>query len=232
MMTAPRQLAALLISVLGASAVAAPASPLKRPDQIAPGTDQITFQDLRRVDSQFSDVSALAASARNLDADTRVPNDFRGVYQIPKNENSPYAGWFVRQQGGVLIAFPQSEYAFDEKRGVYPVVPTSAQYFLGGIPRTGLGLPAAPANDTTASGYVNTATSTAAPSTRIEQWQPLAVQPAAGLALKAPGVQARPEPSLDPLSIAQRSSERLILDPRYRAARLTQLIDRAAAAQP
>ncbi len=93
----------------------------------------LRISDLRRVKPGTGDVSPLDAKLDVRDNDLRIPNNFGGVYQIPADAPTQYAGWFVRISGGVWAVFPQSTYR-RTKKGVTETVPPGTQYFVGGIP--------------------------------------------------------------------------------------------------
>lgn len=93
----------------------------------------LRISDLRRVKPGTGDVSPLDAKLDVRDNDLRIPNNFGGVYQIPADAPTPYAGWFVRISGGVWAVFPQSTYR-RTKKGVTETVPPGTKYFVGGVP--------------------------------------------------------------------------------------------------
>lgn len=89
---------------------------------------------LRRVEPQVADIGPLSSSGRLPQGTSlRQPNDFVGLYQVPPEVDSPYAGWFARVRGGMIAVFPKGDYIAD-KDGVYPLVPPNTVYLLGGIP--------------------------------------------------------------------------------------------------
>ncbi|MBX9736107.1 MAG: hypothetical protein K2X32_04205 [Phycisphaerales bacterium] len=100
---------------------------------IPAGQTHLRIGDLRRVRPGIGDVSPLDAKLDVRDADLRIPNNFGGVYQIPADAPTPYAGWFVRISGGMWAVFPQSVYR-RTNQGVVARVPPGTQYFVGGIP--------------------------------------------------------------------------------------------------
>ncbi len=92
-----------------------------------------TIRDLRQVDPTIADVGPLNVSLRDMPPDLREPNDFRGVFQLPSDEPSRYAGYFARVRGGVWAVFPRSVYQRTEE-GIIPTVPANTTFFLGGVP--------------------------------------------------------------------------------------------------
>ncbi len=92
-----------------------------------------TIRDLRQVDPTIADVGPLNVSLRDMPPDLREPNDFRGVFQLPTDEPSRYAGYFARVRGGVWAVFPRSVYQRTEE-GIIPTVPANTTFFLGGVP--------------------------------------------------------------------------------------------------
>jgi hypothetical protein len=100
--------------------------------------------DLRRVDQSRADIGPLSTSTRSLPPDLRDESDFRTVYQIPKDANSPYAGWYVRRGGGVWALFPRSQYTpLDPQEtgvaGSRAVIPANTHFILGSSPLANLG---------------------------------------------------------------------------------------------
>ena len=119
-----------------ASATAADSSGV-RSVEVGPGASNLArtsleFRELKRVESFVADIGPLGTSGRQQDASLRVPNDFGGLYQIPKDANTPYAGWFARRRGGLTAVFPKGDYNVD-KNGLYAVVPANTTYIMGAI---------------------------------------------------------------------------------------------------
>ena len=113
----------------------------------------LEFRELKRVESFVADIGPLGTSGRQQDASLRVPNDFGGLYQIPKDASTPYAGWFARRRGGLTAVFPKGDYMAD-KDGLYPVVPANTTYIMGAI-QTGIP-PQAAQNRAEPSGIIST----------------------------------------------------------------------------
>ncbi len=113
-----------------------PAAPMPNPEPRKPRADRLTLKDLRRVDAGMSDVGVLDGGLRSMPNDLRVPNNFAGVYQVPRDADTPYAGWFVRISGSVWAVFPQSVYK-RTRDGISIPVPPGTKFFLGGIPLGG-----------------------------------------------------------------------------------------------
>lgn len=101
-----------------------------------PRADRLTLKDLKRVDAGMADVGTLDGGLRSMPNDLRVPNNFVGVYQIPRDADTPYAGWFVRISGSVWAVFPQSVYK-RTRDGISIPVPPGTKFFLGGVPLGG-----------------------------------------------------------------------------------------------
>lgn len=113
---------------------AAPASSRTPPPVPAPQAQPLDLSaSMRRVDQTFADTGPLATSLRQLPPDLRVPGDFRDVYQIPADANSPYAGWYARRSGAVTAVFPRSQYDY-ARGGLVAVVPNDTRYVLGPLP--------------------------------------------------------------------------------------------------
>ena len=98
---------------------------------IGPG---LTIKDLQRVEQLRGDSGGLSKSLARGPANLAVPNDFSGVYQVPEDADSPYAGWYARVSGGLIAVFPRSEYT-QGPSGMVATVSANTRYFLGSIPR-------------------------------------------------------------------------------------------------
>lgn len=130
-------LVAAMLAMMGRSAFAddKPAEPADSGSAQpgTPGNQRMVFKDLRRVEATVGDISPLDAGMRQLSGGLREGTGFQGVYQIPKDAATPYAGWFVRASGGVWAVFPQSVYV--EKEGqMLAQIPPGTRYFIGGVP--------------------------------------------------------------------------------------------------
>lgn len=106
-----------------------------------PVRTELRVVELKRVEAFVADMGALSTSGRQQRADLRLPNDFGGVYEIPKDADTPYAGWFARARGGMIAVFPRGSYVPSE-RGMVAIVPPNTRYILGNVP-LGLGNPPA-----------------------------------------------------------------------------------------
>ena len=191
---------------------------------------------LRRVEQTVADVGPLSTSLRQVPPDFRTPADFRDVYQIPPGSNSPYAGWFARQNGGVTAVFPRSQYDLEE-RGLRAVIPADTRFILGKIPM-GDEL-VGPGPNTLSLRVDQRAASTGAGASQLDaRVSPLRIDTRAVAPLRwaesAP--PARPtEPPASPqqldaanearvASTASESVARLFLDDSYRAGRVDRLL--------
>jgi hypothetical protein len=150
----PCILAAAALTALSAPqpAAAPPSAPPSAPPRytaLSAGVG-LTIKDLHRVEQFRGDRGGLATSLAQGPATTGTPNDFGGVYQIPEDADTPYAGWFARFSGAVIAVFPAGDYAPSEA-GMLPKVPANTRFFLGSIPLSGKKKAAAkPANATDA----------------------------------------------------------------------------------
>lgn len=191
---------------------------------------------LQRVEQTIADVGPLATSLRQVPPDFRTPADFRDVYQIPPGSNSPYAGWFARQNGGITAVFPRSRYDLEEN-GLRAVIPADTRFILGKIP---LGDELAGAGPDTLSLRVDQrAASTGAGAGQLDaRVSPLRIdtrattsRPAAESAPSARPTQAALSPrqlaaagEARAASAASESVARLFLDESYRASRVDRLL--------
>ena len=116
-----------------AAAVTAQPGTADKPTPVAPGAG-LTVKDFIRVEQVRGDAGGLSKSLARGPATVGTPNDFSGVYQIPEDADSPYAGWYARVQGAVIAVFPRGEYS-----GGTAVIPANTKFFLGGVPRNAAG---------------------------------------------------------------------------------------------
>lgn len=98
-----------------------------------PVRTELRVVELKRVEAFVADMGALSTSGRQQKADLRLPNDFGGVYQIPKDADTPYAGWFARARGGMIAVFPRGSYVPSDD-GMIAIVPPNTRYILGNVP--------------------------------------------------------------------------------------------------
>jgi len=119
-------------------------------------SNALQVRQLFRVEAFIADSGALSTPGRQQSADLRVPGDFQGLFQIPADADSPYAGWFARVRGGLIAMFPKGEYNSGEKGNIYPVVPANTVYALGSIPMGRIGPRTADAANMPIDGRINT----------------------------------------------------------------------------
>lgn len=100
-----------------------------------PGSRPLIGADLERVTMGAGDINYLSADGRLPLANLRVFNDFTGLYRIPTTARTKYAGWYAREQGGVMAVFPQSVYSKDGDGNIIADVPPGTIYLVGGIPQ-------------------------------------------------------------------------------------------------
>lgn len=208
---------ALVAGTLGSAGLAMGAPP---PPPAFTAT-RLDITDLERVEPIVGDANPLAAPGRNLPANLRIPNDFSGVYRVPVNANTPYAGWYARAHGGVIAVFPQAEYAYKKKQGLVPLIPGGTQYLLGGIPLRTLDA----SRGEGAGQDLSTGVSLA-----IDRRVSLAAFPTLAGPMTPRRASREAVLTFDPLEAASRKTERLALDEPYRARRVADLMARAAAA--
>jgi hypothetical protein len=82
---------------------------------------------LERLDPSYGDVSPLGASLSemNMQADMRQSGGFQYVYRVPGREDL-----LMRQSGGLYVIFPQSTYV-PTRRGLVPTVPPGTMFSIG-----------------------------------------------------------------------------------------------------
>ncbi|HZW07248.1 MAG TPA: hypothetical protein VFF65_08995 [Phycisphaerales bacterium] len=98
----------------------------------APGRG-LTVKDFVRVEQGRGDAGGLGTSLAKGPATVGTPGDFSGVYQIPEDADSPYAGWYARVQGAVIAVFPRGDYVSTEG-GMAARIPANTRYFIGSVP--------------------------------------------------------------------------------------------------
>lgn len=108
------------VVLLGAAAAGGAGQPVGR---------GLSIKDLKRVEQVRGDAGGLSTSLARGPATLEVPNDFNGVYQIPEDAETPYAGWYARVSGATIAVFPRGEY----KAGM-ATLPANTKFFLGTIP--------------------------------------------------------------------------------------------------
>lgn len=111
---------ALTIAALtlgGAVADAQPSEPSEPSSPRQPG------QPYEEVQQGVEDIGPLGESFEIPMADLRVPTGFERVYRAP-------GGGLMRVSGAIHAVFPRSEYVATQ-RGVIPVVPAGAVFYLG-----------------------------------------------------------------------------------------------------
>lgn len=207
------------------SGSAEPQPALRPAPALAPA---VTVRDLRRVAPSIADVGPLAVSPFMPEGNLRQPNDFADLFQIPEDADSPYAGWFVRVRGGLMAAFPRGQY--NRVRGnALPIVPTNTRYFLGSVPGMLADRRARPGSGVESrietrlpSGVPNPGGQPAGANPSVAS-QPTAASPA------GPAAPAAATEDQTSQQLASRV-ERLMLDERYRALRLDELLEAAGRA--
>ncbi len=125
--------AAVLLVLAGALCAAGFAQPGDGAGGSAVGGRGLTIKDFKRVEQGRGDGGGLSKSLARGPATLGVPNDFSGVYQIPEDADTPYAGWYARVSGAMIAVFPRGEYAATRK-GVVPAVPANTRFFFGSVP--------------------------------------------------------------------------------------------------
>lgn len=112
-------------SVCAAGAVAQP----------LPRADRVQVWELRPVNQGVGDVSGLSLDQRVQARVTRLPDDFSGVFEIPRGSGTRYDGWYARVAGGTYAVFPRSEYSTLRDGRTLARVPANTVFFIGGIPK-------------------------------------------------------------------------------------------------
>lgn len=178
----------------------------------------LTVKDFRRVESGRGDAGGLSKSLARGPATVGTPNDFAGVYQIPEDADTPYAGWFARVSGAVIAVFPRGEYVAT-REGMMPIMPANTKYFMGSVPLSGRAASGASKREGRAveaeNTRVDTNTRTALPDKVITRRADAAVP-------------VTVESAKDPAGVRE-AMGKLCADPVYRANRVRELLEQAAA---
>lgn len=215
---------AVRVGVCGAFAVAtASGAGVVQPAGGTGGVRGLSIKDLHRVEQLHGDTGGLSRSLARGPASLAVPNDFSGVYQIPEDADTPYAGWYARASGATIAVFPRGEYKAGPD-GLIVMMPANTRFFLGTIPLGGRGgrggrtgaVPGAPAIE-----RVNR---------RIEDNSRSEEQPVTRMPAHDAPLPATVETAKD-LSAVSEAVGKLCADPVYRANRVRELLERAARSQ-
>lgn len=97
---------------------------------VQPGTRPVDSRGLKRLDQGYEDIDPLRASLRMQPVDLRMPLDFDAVYSLPGRGATDR---LVRMSGALAAVFPRSEYASME-RGVRVLVPANTVFYIGSLP--------------------------------------------------------------------------------------------------
>jgi hypothetical protein len=186
---------------------------LAQPPVSSPGMG-LTIKDLRRVEQVRGDTGGLGKSLAQGPAIMAVPNDFAGVYQIPEDADTPYAGWYARFSGALIAVFPRGEYT-PGPNGLMPVAAANTRFFLGSIPLNRVGKRAAP----------KARTDHAPGNERVDN-RYTGNEPLTPMAPDAPP-PLTVETASDAAGVTA-AMEKMWADPVYRANRLRELMERAA----
>jgi hypothetical protein len=180
----------------------------------------LTVKDFVRVEQGRGDAGGLSHSLARGPATTSAPNDFSGVYQIPEDADSPYAGWYARVSGAMIAVFPRGEYVAS-REGARAAIPANTRFFIGSVPLNarggggGGGAKAKPENGRV--GAVNERvdynTKTAAPEPVIERASDAPMPVTMDTATDVAGVRS--------------AMAKLCGDPVYRTNRVRELVERA-----
>lgn len=85
-----------------------------------------TTTPLQPIDQAVEDVSPLSASLRQMHVDLRQPTGFQQVYRVPGRDDL-----YMRIHGGVFAVFPQSVYARRGAAGPMPLIPAGTMFYIG-----------------------------------------------------------------------------------------------------
>lgn len=199
-----------------AGAVGAGGGVLAQPVESAGGAGRgLTIKDFKRVEQGRGDAGGLSKSLARGPATVGVPNDFSGVYQIPEDADTPYAGWFARVSGAMIAVFPRGEYTAT-RGGVVPAVPANTRFFFGSVPLNARGAGAVSAAErvvSPANERINTSARAAEPDTAPDRAPDAPLPVTVETAVDADGVRV--------------AMEKLCADPVYRANRVRDLLLRA-----
>ncbi|MBX3407876.1 MAG: hypothetical protein KF869_14040 [Phycisphaeraceae bacterium] len=97
---------------------------------VQPGTRPVDSRGLKRLDQGYEDIDPLRASLRMQPVDLRMPLDFDAVYSLPGRGATDR---LVRMSGALAAVFPRSEYVAME-RGVRVLVPANTVFYIGSLP--------------------------------------------------------------------------------------------------
>lgn len=172
-------------------------------------------QDLETVDPNVADLGPLSTSFRDMGIDLRQPTDFDRVYRVPGMEDH-----FMRANGALHAVFPHSVYQrVRRRRGgsvTMPLIPGGTVFYIGPPPTDAL------------------ATDGRTPSRRFADSPRQGPDATSGQAPPASPYPRKLHPSahrpVPPARIERVEPTTIVTDPAYRAARLHELMRRAARA--
>jgi len=174
----------------------------------------LKFKDYRNVDGFLADLDTLSSTGRmGISGPLRIPNDFKGLFQIPKDAPTPYAGWFARMESGVIVVFQRGEYFKNKDTSIVPIVPAGSSFFIGSVPLT-----APMAGRPTTTPYPGSISNAA--STRID----LATDTRAAFPEMVQDARAKPGSAKAEALLLATDMKAFSLDPAYRAVRLNALL--------
>lgn len=186
-----------------------------------PGARPVDARGLKRLDQGYEDIDPLRTSLRLQPVDLRMPMDFDTVYSLPGRGATDR---LVRMSGALAAVFPRSEYTPTE-RGVVVHVPASTVFYIGSLPSASEAPRVIAPGSAAARADAGRADSAADAMARTLDVSAAAPSQDTG-ALREPGA---PAPGAGAAAAAGRG---IMNDEGYRAARVWQLLETAAATSP
>lgn len=182
----------------------------------APAGGQVMLEP---IDQTIEDIASLAISLRTVEPGLQQPAGFSEVYRVPGRDDQ-----FMRVQGALHAVFPKSVYAYDKKKGIYPVVPDGTVFHIGLPPPDpdARPQPARPAEAFPGRIDLRFRPAQALPvaaAVPLRPYDAMEDEPNAGRVINVP-VRERP--------MMNRSRLRIVSDREYRTERLHELMIRAA----
>jgi hypothetical protein len=81
---------------------------------------------LRPIDASVEDINPLSASLRQIHSDLLQPSGFQHVYRVPGHDDL-----LMRVSGGVYAVFPESDYATNRDGRTVPQIPAGTIFYIG-----------------------------------------------------------------------------------------------------
>ncbi len=196
----------------------------------------LPIHKLTPVDERVGDVGgSLSTSLRQIDPGLAVPSGFEQVYRVPGHNDL-----LMRIEGGVMAVFPESVYSASAN-GSVPVVPPNTTFYIGLPQMEALLQYADAANSRPSTGdprldlkiaqtpRVYDVPTARPPASKAGSQTVSVVEPGPRITYQRPGDGGKPRRVANTVELDDAPA--IVVDDEYRAQRMRELIQRAAAAR-